>query len=134
MSKCNKVGDVISGFSFKDYSATKIRKDGDWSQANEVDVPASGEWLVVEAKMTGGGYAMVNDYFPDALHLTLQRLAPGRKVTTPRNVFFKKRGLRPQVPGRQIIVTQDTTCYSTVIPYVEPVGKFRKVTTWVEEK
>lgn len=144
MGKRNQVGDIISGFSFRDMNASKI-KDGRWTQGHEVDVEAKGEWLVVDAYLGGGGTGMgPHDIYPDAWHIVLQKLGAGDKVGyksgnawarkefeyTPRNpveVGFTRTGLRPQRAGRQITVTQDTNCYNNCIPYVEPMEHWEKV-------
>ena len=145
MGERNQVGDIISGFKFNDVSATRIRKDGSWSQGHEVEVEAKGEWLVVEAYLGGGGRAMFNDYYPDVWHIVLQKLGPrdrtgfkshnvpcSRKtfehqLSNPREVRFTKKGLRPQVVGRRITVTQDNNSHNNCIPYFRPVGQWEKV-------
>lgn len=69
MDTKNQVGDVIKGFSFRDYDATVV-SDGSWTVGTEVDVNATGEWLVVEAYMTGGGSGHGPfDSYPDAWHV-----------------------------------------------------------------
>lgn len=131
MENLNQVGDVIKGFSFQDYDATEV-KDGRWTVGNQVDVAAKGEWLVVEARMTGGDHQAM---YPNGWHITLQKLGKGREITDKKEVRYAKPGIRRQPAGRQVTVTQ-SGCFSNIIDYVKPVARLKKIVTveWEEVK
>lgn len=75
-----------------------------------------GKWVVEKAEMTGGGYAMFNDYYPDAWHVTARRLNDDGSYNPKR---------------RTVRFTQNTVCYNTVIKGVKKVGKLKKVVNFV---
>lgn len=67
-----------------------------------------GLYVVERAAMEGGGTAMFNDVYPDALHVTARKLGP-------RGGYIKN--------GRTLTFTMDTNCYNTVIEGIVIHGK-----------
>ena len=82
-----------------------------------VKIPGKrGLWVVEQARMTGGGTAMFNDYYPDAWHVWARKLN-------------KNKEYNPKATG--IEFTQNTNCYNTVIDGVEKIGKMTTVRDFI---
>lgn len=76
-----------------------------------------GEFVVEEARMTGGGQAH-NDIYPDAWHVKARKLI---------GVVRKLAGVKYNPKATLIKFTQHTTCYNNVIEGVEQIGKMEKI-------
>ena len=70
-----------------------------------------GEFVVEEARMTGGGTAQAGDIYPDAWHVYARKLD---------NDVYK--------PATKLVeFTQHTNCYNTVVDGVKQVGQMKKI-------
>lgn len=76
-----------------------------------------GEFVVEEARMTGGGQAH-NDIYPDAWHVW------ARKLT---GTVYQLTKVQYNPKATLIKFTQHTNCYNTVIDGVEQIGKMEKI-------
>ncbi len=76
-----------------------------------------GEFVVEEARMTGGGRAH-NDTYPDAWHVK------ARKLT---GAICQLTGVKYNPKATLVEFTQHTTSYNTVQNGVEQIGKMEKV-------
>ncbi len=87
-----------------------------------------GQFVVEEARMTGGGTAQGSDVFPDAWHVRARSL---RKEWTDA---IDGSSFHYNPHGRTIEFTQHTNCYNDVINGVEQVGKMKKTVNfeWVD--
>lgn len=88
-------------------------------QVNDVIVSktlGTGHWLVTSTKMTGGGVAMFYDHYPDAWHVTVQKLDPTE--------------LMPK--GKAKTFTMDTNCYNDVLEDGIKVGVWKVARAYVE--
>jgi len=71
----------------------------------------AGEFVVTEARMTGGGSAQAGDIYPDAWHVKASLLV--RRQLNDETV--------------EVEFTQHTNCYNDVIEGVEKIGKMEKI-------
>lgn len=77
-----------------------------------------GEFVVEEARMTGGGSAQAGDVYPDAWQVKARKLT-GSVYQLTKVKYNPKATL--------IEFTQHTNCYNTVIDGVEQIGKMEKI-------
>ena len=85
-----------------------------------------GQFVVEEARMTGGGYAQANDYYSDAWHVKARLLRKKRSDATDGSSF------QYNPNARLVEFTQHTNSYNDVIDGVKQVGQMAKVVDFVE--
>lgn len=87
-----------------------------------------GQFVVEEARMTGGGTAQGSDVYPDAWHVE------ARSLSTERTDAITGSSCHYDLKARPIKFTQHTNCYTTVIDGVLKVGQMKKFVTfeWAE--
>ncbi len=76
-----------------------------------------GEFVVEEARMTGGGRAQI-DVYPDAWHVKARKLTGAVRDLT---------GVKYNPKATLIEFTQHTNSYNDVINGVEQIGKMEKI-------
>lgn len=76
----------------------------------------SGDYVVVDVKMDGGGYGHgPGDYYPDGFHVYAQKLKDGEYDPDGLKITFYQSG-----------------CFTIVKPYVDVKKRMKKVITFVD--